>query len=293
MQTRRDWTCPKCNNKNNYLTAASSSSTCRKCGLSHLGREFPTLKSLKCPNCQQELDHGANFCPACQAPVRPLDLQGRLLKCQGATSWPFHIFTVTETVVISKPEPNAERLVVVGKGDSLPLAKREDDPGDFREVLVHPLGIIGYVGKSTGVVVDVGHAVDSNLGFATNNYWLKKANGGTTLSGDHVEITSIQPDGSRIPVTGDLGDGCPIVEESESEFKIQLPSGVQGWVHKSRVIRKLSPSSLPVPKSDDSPSLLGAVLGAVVLGGLGAMSNAVESDRLSNSVAEGIRRASR
>jgi hypothetical protein len=187
------------------------------------------------------------------------------------------------TFVVAAPDPSAERLYVVGPGNVLPMVANGQK---WRAVALSDKEI-GYVAVSTGFLVEVALGeINHPLGFARTTPDLII---GIHSKRDELEVRVPQPDGEQVVIYNlKPEDRLPIAAESSDGFLVQLPSGMRGWIGKKSIVRTLTADSLP---KEESTSVLGTLLGAALLIGLSASYESYQRNRISDAVADGIRRA--
>lgn len=284
--TNRKWKCSKCGRQNDAMYEH-----CIKCHSSYLGQEFGTVGLIECSKCGKKWTQGINYCPACMIPLYDTADGARIYpKLEEPQAILCHVLQATETAVLSTPNVNAERLYIVGIGDVLPIIPfSEDFPYDnsnsFNRVVL-PGGQVGYVLKSSGFQAEFGLGkVERPLGYIRLFEWKT----GVFSSGELPVVEVAQPNGEIVIVYKlEKDDRLPVVEEAEHSYKVQLASGMRGWVHKARVFRTRLADSLPVEQKDD---LIGTILGAIALFGIAAAMESYEVNRMSRAVAKGIREA--
>ncbi len=145
---------------------------------------------------------------------------------------------------------------------------------------------MGYILKSSGFEADFGLSeVKHPLGYIRLFEWKS----GVFSSRELPVVQVPQPNGEIVIVHRlEKDDRLPVVEEAKHSYKVQLASGMRGWVHKARVFRTRRADSLPVEQKDD---LIGTMLGAIALFGLAAAMESYEVSKMSRAVAKGIREA--
>lgn len=232
-----------------------------------------------CKNCGTPLHPSLNHCTNCKRPFRVSRLANNqvypkvdmtVVKCFAAKQ--------DETLVLSSPDPESERLYLLGPGEMLPIESEKED----YYCLHLPRNELGFVSKDSGIIVELGIGeVKEPLGFVRQNYKKVKA-----------EITVRQPNGKK-EIIGSLQENerYPIVEEREDWFKIQMPNGLQGWVHKAYVLRTISPESVLVsqkPSSEFADIALG-VAGLIAIGIIGGLLGDPEEDRIRRGVDRALR----
>jgi hypothetical protein len=265
------WRCQSCNSINNNDKDI--------CGICDKPRKN---ENMKCPKCGTSLHPALNYCPKCKKAIRPSRLKDR--KDNPSVDKPItincFIARQDETIVFSSPNPDSEILYLMGPNESLPV---NSELGIFY-CLILPGNELGFVFKKAGIIVRFGIGeVEKPLGYVRNNFAV-----------DKTGIYVLQPDNRAISI-GVLNsdDHFPIVEESEEYFKIQLPSGLQGWVQKASVVRTLSPKSVlftpPETSSSDLGSNILSIAGIVALGMIGGLVGASsEEDRIRRGVGKAL-----
>jgi hypothetical protein len=170
--------------------------------------------------------------------------------------------------VLAEPDLDSERLYAIGPANMLQIVGERPD---FYAVLL-PGHERGYVQKSTGRVYEMGTGeVKDPLG------WIQALRGKTGAA-----VVCVQPhredELETLQVLG--AEGClPVVAERDESFKVQLASGLRGYVPKAYVVRMLSRESLSLPdegdegSSDTAALLIGlaAIAGLVFVGGVGGL----------------------
>ena len=265
------WKCLWCGGTN-----SASSKVCG-CGMH---RNAPPPE--KCSSCGRNMSIHSNHCPYCGKSFRSSRLEGK--STYPRTTEPPSVMCYEAksngTLVVATPDPNAERLYIVGPGDVLTVMGEEKEfyrlrlPGDE----------IGYAAKQMGRLLEVGLGeVEEPLGYVRLIQGINQA-----------DIVAVQPDGRKDEVLYqiDKEERFPIVEEREYSFLVQLPNKRRGWIAKNTVIRTLSPQSLPV----DIPSGGGALASALGIGALvgGALlASALAGDPEEQRIRRGVDRALR
>lgn len=252
------WRCIQCSSLN-----GSDATECSKCKMPYLGAEFKPYERVKCPSCgQKETTLTFNICTQCGQPLHPSRLSGKpaIVAVGLPESRAFCLVRSTESVILDAPNKDAERLFLVGGGDMMPLLGQVDQ--FYRVYTV--LGP-GYIGKSTTCIVEVGlEPVKQPLGFTRAIY-----------SNSYQYIVTYQEDGMAVPLLR-ADKEYPIIEESEKEYKIQLDSGVRGFLSKQHFFRTLTPESVI---SEKSPSnVLKSIVGIDTLRALGAAGSTTMKD---------------
>lgn len=284
--THRNWKCLKCGKQNEALHQY-----CQRCHSSYLGEEFGADGIIKCSKCGKKWVQSVNYCPSCMVPLYNTRDESRIYpKLEEPRAVLCHVLQATETAVLASPTINAERLYIAGIGDVFPIVPFTQDftydgSNVFNRVVL-PGGQLGYILKSSGFQAEFGLGkVEHPLGYIRSFQWMK----GPISAGEPPVVEVPQPTGEAIVVYKfETDDRLPVVEEAEHSYKVQLPSGMRGWVHKARVLRTRLADSLPVEQKDD---LIGTILGAIVLFGLGAAMESYEVSKMSRAVSKGIREA--
>jgi len=234
-----------------------------------------------CPNCGTKLHPSLNHCTNCKKAYRASRMKEK--NAYPKADVPFEKFFVTkqdETLVLASPNPESERLYLMGPGDML----RIESEGDEYYCLHLPGNELGYVSTKSGITVELGtEEVKEPLGFVRQNYRKVKA-----------DIVAIQSDGSN-EIIGVLQENerYPIVEEREDDFKIQMPNGLRGYIDKAYVLRTISPTSVLV--ANQSAELADIVLGVAglmaigIIGGIGGLAGDPEENKIKRGVDKALR----
>lgn len=233
-----------------------------------------------CPNCGKIISSLSNHCTNCKKTYRPFRKKVKDPYPRAQVPDPIKCFAIKQsgTLILASPDLKAERLYIMGPGDMLPIESEIDEyyclhlPGNEK----------GYTNKKSGITVDLGiEEVKEPLGYVRQNF-LKQ----------NVNITILQPNGdAEIIGTLKADDHFPVVEEKEDFFKIQLPSGLQGWVHKADVIRTISATSVPEapPASNGLADILLGVAGLMAIGLIGGLAGDPEENRVRRGVDKALR----
>lgn len=269
-----NWRCLKCGTVNIHYD-----NECTKCKLPCLGAEFSPNAKVKCNKCRQrDINFTYNVCTSCGEMLCPNRLTGRSLLV--ADDLPRSIdcclIRATEGVILSSPDTNSERLFMIGTGDLLPVL---GDAGDFYSV--YTVVGNGYVGKSICCKVEVGlEPVKRPLGFTRAIYPI--------YTKSEPSVVVYQPDGTAVPIFK-INERYPIIAESDKEYKIQLDSGVRGFVSKQHFFRTITPDSVRSEKTP--PSVLGWIVQVGALLALGAIGSAAQDARDAENIQRGVSRA--
>jgi hypothetical protein len=167
------------------------------------------------------------------------------------------ITKINRNLVFANSDTNSERLYVICPDDYLPVSGEE---ANFYCVLL-PGKEKGYVLKSTGIIIELGLGeVKTHLGYVRSD---TKPN-----------VISIQPNGETETLYTIIEtDRLPIVAQRNDYFMVQLQNSFRGWVHKSQVVRTISPTSIPAETTENSGLAqlalgLATIVGIGIIGGL-------------------------
>jgi hypothetical protein len=268
--TGRTWYCVKCGLKHAFVDL-----NCRKCRSPFLGEGFSAAE-VQCTNCKKKFVRGRSYCPICKSSLYISNPQEQRYypKIENLITVNCFVVEATETLVTQSTNLNSETLYVVGTGDIMPIVSETNTQYE----VTLPGKQTGYVLKSTGFPTEFGISeISDPLGYVRS---FREAG----QSSVYVQLPNrIMKEVYKIKEE----DRIPVVEESENAYKVQLKSGLRGWVFKAFVIRTKSPLSLP--KEDSEGNLIGAVLGALLLGGLVIAGESHDVNKMSRAVTKGIR----
>jgi ribosomal protein L40E len=254
-----EWKCVKCGWSN-----SSKWAKCAKCGFTvrlttFIAVDIPGVQKTVCIDCGVEQPLYTNYCSNCHKILReiPHRSDDEYNKVSEHSSVMCFCTKISKNLVFANPDTNAERLYIISMEDYLPVL---DDESNFYSVLL-PGKEKGYVLKSTGMVIEMGvEEVKTPFGYVRSD---TKPN-----------VISIQPNGETETIYTIIEtDRLPIVAQRRELFMVQLQNGFRGWVHKSLVIRTISPTSIPIETANTSGLAqlalgLAAIVGLGIIGGL-------------------------
>lgn len=265
------WQCLVCG-----TYTAGNFDSCYKC---KTPRGSSKGKIVVCPNCKNFIPISQNRCTNCKKAYRVFRNKAKPYPKADIPD-PIRCFAIKQsaTLILASPDSEAERLYLMGPGDMLPIESEVDQyyclhlPGNEK----------GFVNKESGITIELGvEEAKEPLGYVRQ--FLHKTN---------INITTLQPNGD-VETIGTLktDDRLPVVEEREDHFKIQLPNGLLGLVHKADVIRTISPTSVPEaqPSSNGLTDVLLGVAGLMAIGLIGGLSGDSEENKIRRGVDKALR----
>jgi hypothetical protein len=287
--------------------------------LDELGVDLETLRSRQlpyipniCPNCRAALgDIHGNFCPFCGSKARGVTEDTAAgephRRVDDPVEWPCYLLDpgrFEHTYVLEHPDSEARRLFVVGSDDVLPIL---EEPDETYYKVAAPGGHEGFVDRRTGRRLDFGIGdVENPLGYYAVDPRLLGWEGKKAIVDSVLVTTEPREDAEAIGAVNPQAR-LPIVEEREGWFKVQLPTGLRGWVPERYGFRLIRPDSLPIPEEPPEVEPLAfKVLGGVAKGvvkaagvalfvGTTAASVAIggylEHERIKGAVSAGVRDA--
>ena len=235
-----------------------------------------------CTNCGTPLHPSLNYYTNCKKAYRASRLKDNNNYPKANIPFAIKCFAARqdETMVLASPDPKSERLYLMGPGDMLPIESEKEE----YYCLHLPGNELGFVIKKSGITVELGiDEVKEPLGFVRKNYTKAKA-----------DILAIQTNGDN-EIIGVLqtDERFPIIEETEENFKIQLPNGLQGWIHKAHVLRTISPTSVlvapPQQSSNEFADVILGVAGLMAIGIIGGLAGDPEENRIRRGVDQALR----